>query len=484
MDYLPIFLRLQDSNAVIVGGGPLAARKAELLLRCGARITLVAPEVGRAAAEVIANGRGRACHVAAEFAAEYLDGATLAIAATDSPYVNAAVASAAHARQLPVNVADDPKLSSFILPAIVDRSPVIAAVGTEGHAPVLARRVREQLEALLPARLGALARFAGLRRPSVNQALQPRERRRFWEHIFSGPVSAQVLAGDESEADAAFARELASFRDRSAPRLGEVYLIGAGPGDPDLLTLRALQLLQRADVILYDRLVSPGVLERARREAERVFVGKEPDGDDRPGGHRVEAHQRDRNAQEHIHELMAGYVRRGLTVARLKGGDPFIFGRGGEEIEFLERQGIPFTVVPGITAGLAAAAAAALPLTRRDLARTVTLAPGHAADGDALDWPALARAGHTVVFYMGVSNMQQIVDRLLAAGASPERPAAVVERASLPGERVLRSRLAEIAMLAAAERIVPPALLIVGEVAAERAHAVVRTSPQALRGIA
>ncbi len=469
MDYLPIFLHLQGSNAVIVGGGAVAARKAELLLRCGARVTLVAPELSRAAVELLAHSEGRAGHLAADFLAEQLDGATLAIAATDSPAVNAGVAAAARARRMPVNVCDAPELSSFIFPAIVDRSPVIAAIGTEGRAPVLARRLREQLEALLPERLGALARFAGRRRRAVHQALPAAARRPFWERILSGPVSAQVLAGDESSAEASFTRELAAFRS-SGRRPGEVYLIGAGPGDPDLLTVRALQLLQQADVILYDRLVSHGVLERARREAERVFVGK-----DLEGGH---------NAQERIHELMASYVARGLKVARLKGGDPFIFGRGGEEIEFLERHGIPFTVVPGITAGLAAAAAAALPLTRRDTARSVTLATGHSAEGDALDWDALARPWHTVVFYMSVSNMDRIAERLLAAGAPPDRPAAVIERASLPGQRVLRSRLADIASLARAERIASPALLVVGEVAAEREHSALRAVAETLRGIA
>jgi uroporphyrin-III C-methyltransferase / precorrin-2 dehydrogenase / sirohydrochlorin ferrochelatase len=474
MDYLPIFLRLEDSIAVIVGGGAVAARKAELLGKCGARITLVAPELGRAARELIASGRVRIEHLAAEFSPQQLDGATLAIAAADASHVNASVAAAARARRLPVNVADDPGRSSFILPAIVDRSPVIVAVGTEGRAPVLARRLRAQLEALLPARLGALARFAGMRRHGVHQSLQPSERRPFWERIFSGAVSTQVLGGDESAAQAAFDRELAQTRANCVRARGEVYLIGAGPGDPDLLTLRAVQLLQQADVILYDRLVSAGVLERARREAERVFVGKEL-----PGA-RGEADA----AQGHIHELMASLVERGLRVARLKGGDPFIFGRGGEEVEFLERRGIAFTVVPGITAGLAAAAAARLPLTRRSLASSVTLATGHSADSEGLDWEALARPGHTAVFYMGVSNMEEIAARLLAAGAPPDRPAAVIERATLPGERVLYSRLADVAALARAERIASPALLVVGEVAAARGESAARAAEEAWRGVA
>lgn len=470
MDHLPIFLRVQDRETVVVGGGAVAARKAELLARCGSRVTLVARELSRPAADLVARERGRVRHLPAAFEPQQLAEATLVVAATDSPYINASVAAAASERHLPVNVVDDLRLSSFILPAIVDRSPVIVAIGSQGTAPVLARRLREQLEALLPARLGALARFAGARRSAVQQALRPSERRPFWERILGGPVSERVLADDAGAADAAFARELATFRD-GRPKVGEVYLIGAGPGDPDLLTLRALQLLQQADVVLYDRLVSQGVLDRARREAERIFVGKSL------GGCRTD--------QERIHELMVSHAERGARVARLKGGDPLIFGRGGEEIRVLARRGIPVTVVPGITAGLAAAAAAAIPLTQREIAQSVTFAAGHVADGDGLDWHAFARPRHTVVFYMAVSQMEDIVSRLLAAGAPRERPAAVVERATLPGERVLRGSLGEIASLARAERIAAPALLIIGDVAAaERGEAAIQSLTEALRGVA
>jgi uroporphyrin-III C-methyltransferase / precorrin-2 dehydrogenase / sirohydrochlorin ferrochelatase len=471
MDHLPIFVRVRDRESVVVGGGAVAARKAELLLRCGARVTLVAPQLGPQAAELVAGAHGRVRHLAAAFDPLQLDGAALVIAATDSAWTNESVAAAANARGLPVNVADDPELSSFILPAVVDRSPVIVAIGTHGAAPVLARRVREQIEALLPHRLGALARFAGSRRGAVRRQLPASARRPFWERVFGGPVSAQVLAGDESAADAAFTRELATFREAGRP-LGEVYLIGAGPGDPDLLTLRALQLMQQADVILYDRLVSEEVLDRARREAERIFVGK-------TAGATGDA------TQERIYELMVSRATAGARVARLKGGDPFIFGRGGEEIRVLARHGIPFTVVPGITAGLGAAAAAAIPLTQRDLAQSVTFAAGHLAAGDGLDWQALARPRHTVVFYMGVTQMEHIVNELTAAGAPRERPAAIVERATLPGERVLRGTLADIASLARAEHISAPALLIVGDAAAAgRGSVTVESLTETLRGVA
>jgi len=448
MDYLPIFIQLRGELAVVVGGGQVASRKVELLLQAGARVTVVAPEVVDELYALAA--RGELHHVCAEFAASHLSGAGIVIAATDSREVNAAVSCAARKARIPVNVVDDPELSSFIFPAIVDRSPVIVAIGTSGHSPVLARRVRAQIETMLPARLGALARFVGDRRKEVQHALPPAKRRPFWERIVSGLVGSRVLAGDDADANAAFQRELSASG--STGQLGEVYLIGAGPGDPDLLTLRAVQLLQQADVVLYDRLVSDAVLERARRDAERVFVGKETGGD----------HHR---TQEQIHQLLVQYARRGLRVARLKGGDPFIFGRGGEEVEALKANGIPYVVVPGITAALAAAASAGIPLTHRRLAQSVTLAAGHALDDETLDWRMLARPHHTVVFYMGVAQLPRIVARLLGAGASADHPAAIIERASLAEQRVLRGTLGTLNQLVSDAQVEAPALLIIGEVA-------------------
>jgi uroporphyrin-III C-methyltransferase / precorrin-2 dehydrogenase / sirohydrochlorin ferrochelatase len=488
MDHLPIFLRVEDREAVVVGGGAVASRKAELLLRCGARVALVAPVLGRTAAELLASRLGRLEHLPEEFRPAHLDCAVLVIAATDCRETNALVCEAARERRIPVNVADDPELSTFILPAIVDRSPVIVAVGSQGAAPVLARRLRAQLEALLPARLGALARFAGARRQSVQRALPPSERRPFWERILGGRIGAQVLAGEETGAAAAFEGELHASRSRG-PRLGEVYLIGAGPGDPDLLTLRALQCLQEADVILYDRLVSAGVLDRARREAERVFVGKgSPRGASSHTAGAALTPQRiehaDAAAQERINALLLEYARRGLRVARLKGGDPFVFGRGGEEIASLVRHGIPFTVIPGITAGLAAAAGAAIPLTQREISQSVTFATGQFAADDSLDWLALARPRQTVVFYMAVAQLERIVARLREAGAPPDRPAALIERASLPEQRVLRTRLADLPGLARARNVAAPALLIIGEVAAGAQAEAIESLSATLRGVA
>ena len=459
MDYLPIFIQLRGSPAVVVGGGNVALRKVDLLLKAGARVTVIAPKLHDELRALAA--RGQLDYVALEFHPHHLDGTSLVIAATDSREVNAAVSAAAKARRLPINVVDDPELSTFIFPAIIDRSPVVVAVGSSGNSPVLARRVRQQIEALLPARLGALARFVGDRRNEVKRTLTPAQRRPFWERIIGGIVGSRVLAGDENDASAKFQNELAaSYKIADATsaeaaedsRMGEVYLIGAGPGDPDLLTLRAVQLLQQADVVLYDRLVSDGVLDRARRDAQRVFVGKETGGD-----HHA--------TQARIHELLVQYAKRGLRVARLKGGDPFIFGRGGEEIEALREHGVPYVVVPGITAALGAAAAASIPLTHRRLAQSVTFAAGHALDDETLDWRSLGLPHHTVVFYMGVAQMPRIVARLTEAGASADHPAALIERGSMADQRVIRGTLGTIVELARTHDVQPPALLIVGEVA-------------------
>jgi uroporphyrin-III C-methyltransferase/precorrin-2 dehydrogenase/sirohydrochlorin ferrochelatase len=456
MDYLPVFLQLRAARALIVGGGRIAARKADLLLKAGAGVTVVAPRLHDDLRRRVA--AGELTHLAEAFLPAHLDGAVIAVAATGLKDVNTAVAAAARERGVPVNVVDDAALSTFIFPAIIDRSPIVVAVGSAGQAPVLARWVRERIEAILPAGLGALARFMGERRGIIRRFLGPAARRGFWERIVRGNAGAHLLAGDEAAAERAFDAELLTSQLTTAPvtggsALGEVYLIGAGPGDPDLLTLRALQLLQQADVVLYDRLVPAAVLERARREARRIFVGKSHgEGADR--------------AQEDIHQLMIRCAREGLKVARLKGGDPFIFGRGGEEVEVLARHGIPYLVVPGITAALAAAAAAGIPLTLRQLSQSVTFVTGHNAAGESLDWRSLAHANQTVVFYMGVGRLEPIVERLRAAGAADTLPAALIERATLPGQRILRGTLARIAALGNRAGISAPALLILGEVVA------------------
>ena len=457
MDYLPVFLRLQHHTTVVVGGGSVALRKVGALRKAGANVTVVAPDLHPQLALQAARGELR--HIAAAFSPAHLEDAVAVIAATDDAAANRAVSQAAQAHHVPVNVVDDPELSTFIFPAIIDRAPILVAVSSAGHAPVLARRIRAQIEALLPARLGALARFMGERRRALQRTLGAPARRRFWERVVSGPVASRVLAGDGPGAARAYARELLASQlssgrsgDGLGPGPGEVYLIGAGPGDPDLLTLRALQLLQQADVILYDRLVSPQILECARRDAERIFVGKAPG---EPG------------RQEHIHELLLRHALAGKRVARLKGGDPFVFGRGGEELEVLAAHDIPCTVVPGITAALGAAASALLPLTHRRLAHSVTLVNGHQGEGErATDWRFLADPRHTGVLYMGLGHLPEIVARLRSAGAAPAHPAALIAHATLPEQQIVRGTLADIVAQARARQLAAPALLIVGNVAA------------------
>jgi uroporphyrin-III C-methyltransferase/precorrin-2 dehydrogenase/sirohydrochlorin ferrochelatase len=456
MDFLPIFLNVRDRLAVIVGGGAVAARKTDLLLQAGALVRIVAPALASDLAEL--RDTGRVEHRAELFAPASLDGAVVVIAATDQPAVNAAVAAAARARGIPVNTVDDLEHSTFILPAIVDRSPIVVAVGTSGNSPVLARIVRERIEALLPPTLGRLAAFAGRWRGRVARTLATvLERRRFWERVLAGRIASHVLEGRDAQAELEFRRELTHSMRAQSSGVGEVYLIGAGPGDPDLLTLKAARLLQQADVVLYDRLVPEAILARVRRDAERVYVGKEA------GNHLL--------TQERIHDLLIAYARSGKRVCRLKGGDPFIFGRGGEEVEALVEHQIPFTVVPGITAALGASAYAGIPLTHRDHAHAVSFVTGHTRESGApIDWRELSRPRQTVVFYMGLSQLENIFANLIAAGAPGDRPAAVVAQATLPEQQVIVGTLATLAQQVHAQAVTSPALLIVGEVV--KLHAV------------
>ncbi len=447
MQYLPLFLDLRGRTVLLVGGGAEAGRKLALLLRAGARVRLVAVQIDPGVAEEARRG-GAELHQRAFEAADVAD-AWLAIAATDDAAVNAAVAAAAGARGVFVNAVDDTASSSALMPSIVDRSPVLVAIGTGGASPTLARRVRTLVEAALPGRVGELAALAARWRPRVRATLpDPVARRSFWEAVFDGEVGRAVAHGGSGETELAAA--LAGAADE-APGGGEVWLIGAGPGDPDLLTLRALQLLQRADVVLYDRLVGPAILERVRRDAERIYVGKES------GRHRI--------TQESIHALLLEHARRGRKVARLKGGDPFVFGRGGEEIAVLAQAGIPVTVVPGITAALGAAASTGVSLTQRHVAQSLCLVTVMGAAAENLDWHALATPLQTVVFYMGVAELERICARLIAHGAPPGRPALLIERATWPEQRVICADLASIAARAAAARAAAPALLVVGEAA-------------------
>ncbi|MGE0115800.1 MAG: siroheme synthase CysG [Steroidobacteraceae bacterium] len=456
MDYFPIFLRITDQPVVVIGGGEVAARKALLLARAGAAITIISPELCQSLKERLARGELR--HLAEEFRPEHLDGARLAVAATDVQAVNAWVSRSAEARHVPVNVVDDRELSRFIMPAIVDRSPVIVAVGSSGDAPVLTRRLREKLEALLPVGLGRLARLSGELRGAVKQRVRNAdERRRFWERFFDGDIAADVLAGREQTARASIEQAMdadISQIGHSAAPAGEVALVGAGPGDPGLLTLRALRVMQNADVVVYDRLVSDEVLELVRRDAERIYVGKTA------GQAYV--------AQEDINQLLVDLARQGKRVCRLKGGDPFVFGRGGEELEKLAEHGIRFEVVPGISAAAGCAAYAGIPLTHRDYAQILSFTTGHAKNDSSpdtpMDWSMLARPGQTAVFYMGLAGLPRILSQLQTHGVPAERAAAVIEQGTRPGQRVIFGTVATLAQQVEQAQVKSPALLIVGEV--------------------
>ena len=454
MDYLPIFLKLRGERVLLVGGGAVAARKAELLCEAGARLRVVAPELCADLAALC--DRVGAEYLATGFAPAHLQGVVLTVAATDRPEINLDVSRAGRAAGVWVNAVDDPQASNCLMPAIVDRSPVLVAIASGGASPTLARRLRAQIEALLPERLGQLASLAGAWRARVRAALPRADaRQRFWEDFFDSALAQQLLAGGVDAASAAAGLELQLEGARAgasgAPARGMVWLIGAGPGDPDLLTLRAQQLLQQCDVVFYDRLVPPAVLARLRRDVERVFVGKEP------GRHRT--------TQARIHELLIEHARRGRRVVRLKGGDPLVFGRGGEELMALSQAGIAVTVVPGVTAALGAAAATLIPLTHRGVAQSVCFVTAMGEAAAALDWRALAAPLQTVVFYMGAAQLPQIVARLVQHGAPAERYVALVERATLPDQRLIAGRLADIAARAAAAGVGAPSLLIVGDVA-------------------
>jgi uroporphyrin-III C-methyltransferase / precorrin-2 dehydrogenase / sirohydrochlorin ferrochelatase len=450
MNYFPIFLDLTAQKVLVVGGGEVALRKVTLLERTGARITLVAPQVLPELKERAASG---AIELAArEFLPEDLNGARLVIVATSRRAINRWIASLSEARGIPANVVDDLKASRFIVPAIIDRDPVLVAIATEGTSPVLARRLRERIEALLPAKIGELAVWLrGLRRTAQRRLRDVSGRRRFFEQLIDGPAARRFVDGDAHGAQR-IAQQLLSSAATAPRAAGEVTLVGAGPGDPELLTLKALRALQDADVILHDRLVPAAILDMARRDAERICVGKAA------GGHG--------STQGEINELLIEHAAQGKRVVRLKGGDPFMFGRGGEEIEALSKAEISFSVIPGITAAAGCAAYAGIPLTHRDYAHSVTFVTGHEdKDGREPDWRALARPGMTAVFYMGLARLEQIAAKLTQHGAGASLPAAVIAQGTLPNQRVITGTLATIALQAARAGVESPALLVVGEVA-------------------
>ncbi|MGQ0578011.1 MAG: siroheme synthase CysG [Betaproteobacteria bacterium] len=453
MDYFPVFLDIRNKPCLVVGGGEVATRKAGMLLKAGARVMLVAPALGDSALLLVE--RGEVLHVPARFVPEHLRGMVLAIAATDDAAVNEEVSTAANALHVPVNVVDSPGLCSFVMPSIVDRSPVLVAIGSSGKAPVLARLLRTRLEGLIPQAYGKLAALAGAFREQAKSRFADVEaRRRFWEEVFEGPIAELVFAGKNAAARHALL-DVLNRGENEARGVGEVYLVGAGPGNPDLLTFRALRLMQKADVVVYDHLVGEGIIDLVRRDARLIYAGKASNNHALP--------------QEEINVLLIRLAREGKCVVRLKGGDPFVFGRGGEELEALADAGIAFEVVPGITAACGVSSYAGIPLTHRDHAQSVTFVTGHLKDGSVdLDWEALARPHQTVVIYMGVGALAQICEQLVAHGMAPTLPAAVVERGTTSGQRVVTATVGTLAQEATRAAVAPPALAIIGEVVSLR----------------
>ncbi len=450
MELLPIFFQVRDRLCLVVGGGEVGARKVELLLDAGARVTVISPDLcpnlGRHLAE------GRIEHHGVPFRSEHLEGVALVMAATDDRSVNLEIAALAKARQIPVNLATDAEEGSFQMPAIIDRSPVLIAVSTGGSSPVLARLLRGRLESLIPAAYGRLAVLAGEYRQRVKQRVVATNRRSFWEWVFQGPVAEMVFSGREHAARRALNAALRNAGSQTT-QAGEVYLVGGGPGDPDLLTFRALRLMQQAEVVVHDRLVSEPVLGLVRRDARRVYVGK----------------CRDRHTvpQGEINSLLVDLARDGKRVLRLKGGDPFMFGRGGEEIETLAAEGIPFQVVPGITAASGCGAYAGIPLTHRDYAQSCLFVSGNLKNGRLeLDWQSLLRPKQTVVVYMGLVGLDQLREQLVMRGVSPELPAAIVERGTMPDQRVHVGTLDTLSAIAIERAVRAPALVILGQVVA------------------
>jgi len=449
MEFLPIFMNLRGARCLVVGGNEIAARKAALLLQAGAHVTVVAPTLVPGFAELAHQDRLQ--HQRGEFKTSLLDGKTLVISAHDDAEVSRVVSEAAKARQLPVNVVDTPALCSFVLPSIIDRSPILVAVSSGGASPVLARMLRARLETLIPSAYGRLSTLAGQFRDKVKQRFTRSENRRiFWEKVFQGPIAEMVFAGQDQAAQQALEEMLAQQTESEHP-MGEVYLVGGGPGNPDLLTFRALRLMQQADVVVHDNLVTPAVLDMARRDAERIYVGK----------------QRDNHAlpQEGINELLVRLAKEGKRVLRLKGGDPFIFGRGGEEIETLAQHGVPFQVVPGITAASGVASYAGIPLTHRDHAQACIFVTGHLKDGSMdLDWEMLARPKQTIVIYMGLHGLPSLCEQLIKHGLTADTPAAIVQQGTTSKQRVVTGTLASLPAIAAEAKLQAPTLIIVGSV--------------------
>ena len=445
MDYLPIFVNLKEQNCLVVGAGTIATRKIACLASAGAKITVIAKEISPSVASM-----KDLTLIQKSFVPSDLQSFKLVVSATNNDETNRLVAQSAKQQNIWVNVVDNPELCSFIFPAIIDRSPIIAAVSSGGAAPVLARLLRAKIESIIPSSYGQLATLASQFRKTVQQQINsPTQRRMFWEHVLQGHIAELVFAGKNQQA-AQQIEQLIKNTENIQP-VGEVYLIGAGSGAVDLLTFRALRLLQQADVVVYDRLVTPEILDLARRDSDKIYVGKQRKHHTLP--------------QESINHLLADLAKSGKRVARLKGGDPFIFGRGGEEIETLMQQGIPFQVVPGITAASGCATYAGIPLTHRDHAQSCTFVTGHLKDGSVhLNWTQLAAPNQTIVIYMGLVGLTQICQSLIAHGSPNDLPIALIQQGTTANQRVIIGTLEGLPAQVEKLDIKPPTLIIIGTV--------------------
>jgi len=451
VDIFPISLKLQQQPCLIVGGGHIAYRKAVLLHKAGAVIHVIAPDIDANLLQLVEESQGQ--YIQALYPAQIqLNDYRLVIAATDDYAVNTQVFEDCEALKILVNSVDDPPHCRFMVPAIVDRSPLVISVASNGTSPVLSRQIRTQLETSIPHGMGKLAEFSGKWRPAVKAKISnPDERRVFWEDLYASPLKEQVFHDNLTEADSLIEQALAEWK---TPK-GEVYLVGAGPGDPELLTLKALRLMQQADVVIYDRLVSPAIMELCRRDATKIYVGKAR------SNHAV--------PQEGINALLVEYASKGQRVCRLKGGDPFIFGRGGEEIQELFAAGVPFQVVPGITAASGCSAYAGIPLTHRDYAQSVRFLTGHLKEGSPeLPWDELVYQNQTLVLYMGLVGLEKICEKLIEHGQRPDMPVALISKGTTLEQKVLVGTLADIASKVEENHIQAPTLTIIGDVVSLR----------------
>ena len=450
MEYFPLFIDLKNKNCLVVGAGDIASRKIELLAKAGANITVIAPEISNSISQLAANNPNIDI-LQRKFSPDDIVQQRLIISATNQADVNILVAATADKGNIPVNVVDNPALCSFIVPAIIDRSPVIAAVSSGGASPVLARILRAKLESLIPPTFGRMAKLAEKYRALVKENVNPPAQRRiFWEKILQGSIAELFYSGKEVEAEARLKDAIFNTSEQ-LDNTGEVYLVGAGPGDADLLTFRALRLMQQADVVVYDRLVSDEIMELVRRDAEKIYVGKQRD------NHSL--------AQESINELLARLAKEGKRVVRLKGGDPFIFGRGGEELETLVEQNINFQVVPGITAASGCATYAGIPLTHRDHAQSCTFVTGHLKNNIVnLNWQQLAAPGQTIVIYMGLLGLEIICQSLIQHGAAANLPIALIQQGTTHNQRVITGTLDTMSAKLKRHNVHAPTLFIIGTV--------------------